>query len=121
MAVPEPMSLNGKAFVAGAFEHPRREIADRSVSQIHAEVAVGALRDAGLGLSDVDAFFCDGKTGFGGVSLADYLGLKLSYIDSTQTGGSSYIVHLGHAAAAIAAGKCHVALITLAGRPRTER
>jgi len=115
------MSINGTAFVAGAFEHPRREIVDRSVSQIHAEVAVGALRDAGLALSDVDAFFCDGKTGFGGVSLADYLGLKLSYIDSTQTGGSSYIVHLGHAAAAIAAGKCQVALITLAGRPRTER
>ena len=42
-------------------------------------------------------------------------------MDSTETGGSSYIVHVGHAAEAIAAGKCKVALITLAGRPRHAR
>jgi acetyl-CoA C-acetyltransferase len=43
---------------------------------------------------------------------------KLRHVDSTETGGSSYVVHVGHAAEAIAAGKCSVALITLAGRPR---
>ena len=54
--------------------------------------------------------------------MADYLGLKrLRYMDSTETGGSSYLVHVGHAAAAIAAGKCRVALITLAGLPRSQR
>ena len=42
-------------------------------------------------------------------------------MDSTETGGSSYLVHVGHAAAAIAAGKCAVALITLAGLPRSQR
>jgi hypothetical protein len=30
------------------------------------------------------------------------------------------VLHVGHAAEAIAAGKCRVALITLAGRPRAE-
>jgi acetyl-CoA C-acetyltransferase len=29
-------------------------------------------------------------------------------------------MHVGHAAEAIAAGKCNIALITLAGRPRAE-
>src|SRR6202008_3266398 len=38
---------------------------------------------------------------------------------STDTGGCSYLVHLGLAAEAIAAGKCSIALITLAGKPRT--
>jgi acetyl-CoA C-acetyltransferase len=53
--------------------------------------------------------------------MADYLGLRrLRYVDSTETGGSSYLVHVGHAAAAIAAGKCRVALITLAGLPRSQ-
>ena len=52
--------------------------------------------------------------------MVDYLGLKVRHIDSTETGGSSYILHVGHAAEAIAAGKCRVALITLAGRPRSE-
>src|SRR5262249_20238664 len=113
------MSVRGKAFIAGAYEHPRREIPDRSVAQIHAEVAAGAVADAGISFSDIDGFFTTDPVGFGGVSLAEYLGLKLSYIDSTSTGGSSYPLHIGHAAAAIAAGKCSVALVTLAGRTRT--
>ena len=52
--------------------------------------------------------------------MIDYMGLKLRHSDSTDTGGSSYLLHVGHAAEAIAAGKCKVALITLAGRPRAE-
>ena len=52
--------------------------------------------------------------------MADYMGLKLRHIDTTETGGSSYVIHVAHAAEAIALGKCNVALITLAGRPRAE-
>jgi acetyl-CoA C-acetyltransferase len=33
--------IRGKAFIAGVYEHPLREIPDRSNSQIHAEVAAG--------------------------------------------------------------------------------
>ena len=113
------MSLRGAAFIAGAFEHPRRDIPDRTVAQVHAEVADGALRDAGLTLADVDAYYCAGDApGFGGLSMAEYLGLRCRTFDSTETGGSSYLVHVGHAAAAIAAGHASVALITLAGTPR---
>ena len=54
-----PMSIRGKAVIVGAYEHPRREIPDRTIAQIHREVAVGALADAGLTLADVDAYFCD--------------------------------------------------------------
>ena len=115
------MGIGGKAMIAGAYEHPGRILPDRSTAQIHAEVAVGALGDAGLALADVDGYFCSGDApGFGGLSMADHLGLQLSYLDTTEMGGSSYVAHVGHAAAAIAAGKCSVALITLAGRPRQE-
>src|SRR3954468_6857360 len=117
------MSIRGKAFIAGAYEHPLRDIPDRSTAQVHAEVALGAAADAGLTLDDVDGCFCAADApGFGALTMADYFGLKkLSYLDSTEMGGSSYVAHVGHAAAAIAAGKCSVALITLAGRPRHER
>ena len=54
------------------------------------------------------------------MSMVDYMGLKPRHVDSTDTGGSSYVIHVGHAAEAIAAGKCKVALITLAGRPRAD-
>ncbi len=116
------MSVKGKAYVVGAWEHPLRDIPHLSTAQVHAECAKGALEDAGLSWSDVDAYFCAGDApGFGAMSMADYMGLKLKHMDSTETGGSSYIVHAGHAAEAIAAGKCKVALITLAGRPLGSR
>ncbi len=114
------MSIRGAVHIAGAYEHPGRHLPDLTVPQIHADVARGALADAGLSFSDVDAYYCAGDApGFGGMSMADYLGLRCNEIDSTETGGSSYLVHIQHAAAAIAAGHANVALITLAGKPRT--
>ena len=114
------MSIKGKAYLMGAYEHPLRDAPDTSTAQLHAECARGALADAGLSHLDVDGYFCAGDApGFGGMSMADYMGLRnVRHLDSTETGGSSYIVHVSHAAQAIAEGKCSVALITLAGRPR---
>lgn len=115
------MSINGKAYVAGVYEHPTRKATDKSLAQLHAESALGALKDAGLTKDDVDGYFCAGDApGLGPLSLVDYMGLKLKHLDATETGGSSYVLHVGHAAEAIAMGKCSVALITLAGRPRAE-
>jgi acetyl-CoA C-acetyltransferase len=115
------MSITGKAYVVGVFEHPTRKADGQSLAQLHAESARGALADAGLSFRDVDGYFCAGDApGLGGLSMADYMGLRLRHVDTTETGGSSYVIHVAHAAQAIAAGKCDVALITLAGRPRAE-
>ena len=116
------MSIKGKAFIVGAYEHPDRVIPDKSVSQIQAEVARGALMDAGLSLSDVDGYFYTGQLNLGGTATSDYLGLtNLKCLDTTMTGGSSPMFQIGHAAAAIAVSKCSIALVTLAARPRSER
>src|ERR1700730_13018658 len=103
------------------FDHPTRKADDKSLFQLHAECAQGALADAGLGKNDIDGYFCaSGDTpGLGALSMIDYLGLKLRHWDSTDTGGSSYLLQVGHAAEAIAARQCSIALINLAGRPRT--
>src|SRR6266478_1782455 len=115
------MTIKGKAYIAGIYEHPTRKADDKSLAQLHAEVARGALADAGLSKADVDGYFCAGDApGLGGLSMADYMGLTLRHMDTTETGGSSYVIHVSHATQAIAAGKCNVALITLAGRPRAE-
>ena len=115
------MSIRRKACIAGAFEHPTRKAPDKTVAQLHAEVARGALADAGLTLADVDGYFCAGDApGLGANNMADYLGLNVRHVDTTDTGGSAYLVHVSHAAQAIAEGRCKVALITLAGRPRSE-
>ena len=76
----------------------------------------GSTRD------DVDGYFCAGDApGPGPATMAEYMNLtKLRHVDSTELGGTSYVALAGHAAEAIALGKCNVALITLAGRPRSE-
>ncbi len=113
------MSLNGKACIVGAYEHPTRLAEGLSVMRLHADVARGALADAGLTKDDIDGYFCAGDApGLGATSMAEYLGLKLRHVDSTECGGSAPILHVAHAAEAIAAGRCNIALITLAGRPR---
>ncbi len=115
------MSIRGAACIVGAYEHPTRKAPETSLAQLHAEVAVGALADAGLTLRDVDGYFCAGDApGLGPLSMVDYLNLRVRHVDSTDVGGSSYLLHVAHAAQAIAAGKCDIALITLAGRPRSE-
>ena len=115
------MTIKGKAYIVGAFEHPTRKAPDKSVAQLHAESAKGAIEDAGLTKDDIDGYFCAGDApGLGPLSMIDYMGLKVRHMDSTDTGGSSYLIHVAHAAEAIAAGKCNVALVTLAGRPRSE-
>jgi acetyl-CoA C-acetyltransferase len=114
-------TLRGAAYIVGAYEHPGRNLPDMSIAQIHAEVAIGALADAGLTLADVNGYFCSGDAPGGVIAMADYLGMRLSHFDSTDIGGSSYLAHAGHAAQAIALGKCDIALITLGGRPRSGR
>ncbi len=110
------------AWVVGAFEHPTRHAPELSLAQLHAECAHGALADAGLTLRDVDGLFCAADApGASPLYLADYLNLDLRWIDGTESGGCSYLAHVAHAAAAIASGQCNVALITLAGKPRSDR
>ena len=54
------MTTDGKAYIAGVYEHPTRKADDTSLAQLHAEVAKGALEDAGLTKNDVDGYFCVG-------------------------------------------------------------
>lgn len=39
--------MKGKAFIVGAYEHPTRHAVDRSLAQLHADVARGAWRMRG--------------------------------------------------------------------------
>lgn len=115
------MNPKTSAFIAGAYELPTRHAPDHSLAELQAQAMIGVLADAGLDKSDIDGFFCGPDApGTGPLSIADYLNLRLRHVDTTNTSGSSYVLHVAHAAQAIAAGKCNVALITLAGRPRSE-
>ena len=52
------MSIKDKAYIVGIYEHPTRLADDKTVMQLHAECAGGALADAGLTKNDIDGYFC---------------------------------------------------------------
>jgi acetyl-CoA C-acetyltransferase len=103
----------GDIAIVGVHEHPTRWAPDKTEFQIMAECARGALEDCGLALADVDGLFGASMTmgAMGVIELAEYLNLKPTYVDGTNIGGSSFVAHVNHAAAAIHAGMCEVALI----------
>ena len=80
-----------------------------SVYELHANAAVRALADAGLTVADVDGF---ATTMPNALEVAHYLGIRPSWLDGTMVGGCSYMLHVRHAAAAIATGAASVVLIT---------
>jgi len=107
------LSLSRRIAIAGVHEHETRFAPDKSEFQLMAECAREALAQSGLALSDVDGLFAASMSMgiMGTVSLAEYLNLKPRYLDGTNIGGSSFVAHVSHAAAAIHAGLCDVALI----------
>ncbi|CAN5901241.1 thiolase [soil metagenome] len=91
---------------------------DGSVRALEVQVIREALDDAGLTIGDVDGIATSIAPGWAAsLELAEYLGVAPRWTDSTQTGGSSFEIHLQHAAAAIALGQCDVAVIVYAATP----
>lgn len=103
-------NITGKVAIVGVAESDKIGIVpDKSALQLHAEAAHNALSEAGLTTQDVDAIFTAGTSP---MEAAEYLGIVPKYMDGTSVGGSSFVIHAGHAATAIATGLCNVALIT---------
>ena len=112
----------GKAAIVGVTDavSPTGELEMRGKG-MEAAMVRDALDDAGLTLSDVDAVFCAAGSGFApSMELAEYLGIQPRWTDNTSVGGSSFEVHVEHAAAAIALGLCEVAVIAYAANPRSS-
>src|SRR6266705_2988597 len=108
------------AVIAGVYEFPERTTT-RSALEIQALSARAALADAGLAPKDVNGYFTVGTNpGVGPLATVDYLNLHPTYIDGTTIGGSSFVAHVNHAAAAIAEGRCRVALITYGSTARSS-
>jgi acetyl-CoA C-acetyltransferase len=108
------------ALIAGVHEFPERKTA-RSALEIQAVSARAALAEAGLTLRDVDGYFTVGANpGIGPLPVIDYLNLRPRYVDGTTIGGSSFVAHVHHAAAAIETGRCRVALITYGSTSRSS-
>jgi acetyl-CoA acetyltransferase len=111
-----------RAAIVGVAESDLGRTPDKTVLQLQLQAARGALEDAGLRFNDVEALFCAGNWAWSpNLMLAEYLGLRPKYTDSTNIGGSSFEAHIGHAVAGIEAGLFDVALIVYGSTQRSDR
>jgi acetyl-CoA acetyltransferase len=97
--------------IAGAAEtNALGKLPDYSTLQLHIEGAVNAVADAGLRLRDIDGIATVNAPG--PMQVAHALGITPSWMDGTAVGGTSFLLHVRHAAAAIRAGYARTVLIT---------
>jgi acetyl-CoA acetyltransferase len=97
------------AIVGAAETTELGRIPELSQIGLHADAALNAMRDAGLKPRDIDGVATAGETP---VTITHYLGITPKWVDGTAVGGCSFMIHVRHACAAIAAGLCKTVLIT---------
>lgn len=104
-------TLKRKTAIVGVAESDVGDTPDKTFLQLIAQATKGALDDAGLAKSDIDGFFSAGWLTMESIMVAEYLGIRPVYSDSTMQGGLAFEFLLQHAAAAISPGLCETALI----------
>jgi acetyl-CoA acetyltransferase len=124
------MSGSRRPVIVGVADAPLergRLVWPGTVLSAQARVASAALAEAGLTLGDVDGLLTAGSWGVPGpgslptLTLAEYFGITPRYSDGTNIGGSSFEAHAGHAARAVEAGDCEVALIVYGSTQKSDR
>jgi acetyl-CoA acetyltransferase len=101
-----------RAVIAGVATSDYPVLPDMTEAQVHVQAAERALADAGLTFDDVDGYATVGYYPMYCVGMCEYLGIHPTWLDETNIGGASFEVLVEHAARAVQAGACEVALIT---------
>jgi acetyl-CoA acetyltransferase len=115
--------VRGVAAIAGIGESESWDVAGTGLTPLDllSQATMAALDDAGLAKGDIDGL-CTASAYFGmpGLNVGEHLGIRPRWSDSTNLGGASFLSHLIHAAAAIAAGLADVVLIAYGSTQRAD-
>ncbi|MHB8450783.1 MAG: acetyl-CoA acetyltransferase [Mycobacteriales bacterium] len=106
--------------IAGAALSDCGRVDTRTAFDLHYQASARALTDAGLTRADVDGLFSTGMGTLAPVEVAEFLGLRPTYVDSTGVGGGTWEVMVEHALAAIQAGLAHTILIVYGSTARAD-
>ncbi|GAB1257924.1 thiolase [Aurantivibrio plasticivorans] len=114
-------SLRGSVAAVGVGVTKFGDLPGRSARENMVEAAFRALDDAGINKNEVDGLFTSNfPDTFPCLHLAEYLGIHPRVMDDTNIGGAVYVSQLQHAAMAIQAGICNVALIAMGSNTRSK-
>ncbi|WP_037670232.1 acetyl-CoA acetyltransferase [Streptomyces griseus] len=111
---------NRKVAVVGVALSDCGRVDDATPYALHAQAARRALADAGLDRTRIDGFASAGLGVLAPVEVAEYLGLRPTWVDSTSVGGSTWEVMAAHAADAIAAGHANAVLLVYGSTARAD-
>jgi acetyl-CoA acetyltransferase len=109
-----------KVAVVGVSLSDCGRVDDATPYTLHAQAARRALADAGLDRSLVDGLASAGTGVLAPVEVAEYLGLRPTWTDSTSVGGSTWEVMAAHATDAIAAGHANAVLLVYGSTARAD-
>jgi acetyl-CoA acetyltransferase len=112
--------MRGTVAIAGVGLAGCGEAPGWTETEIAAAAAKNALDDAGLGVHEVDGLVVASTNIFmSGLALAEHLGMRPKFTESTMVGGSSFVGHLIPAALALNAGLCDTVLVAYGSNQRT--
>lgn len=111
---------NRKVAVAGVALSDCGRVDDATPYALHAQAARRALADSGLDRSAIDGFGSAGLGTLAPIEVAEYLGLRPTWVDSTSVGGATWEVLAAHAAEAIAAGHADAVLLVYGSTARAD-
>ena len=114
-----PMTAR-RAAIAGVSLSDCGRVDEATPYTLHAQAARRALADAGLDRALVDGFASAGLGTLAPVEVAEYLGLRPTWVDSTSVGGSTWEVMAAHAVDAIAAGRARAVLLVYGSTARAD-
>jgi acetyl-CoA acetyltransferase len=115
--------VRGVAAIAGIGESDSWDVGASGLAPLDliAQAAAAALDDAGLELADIDGLAtASAYFGMPALNVAEHLGIRPRWSDSTNHGGASFVSHLLHASAAIYAGLADVVLVVYGSTQRAD-
>jgi acetyl-CoA acetyltransferase len=112
--------MGRRVAIVGAALSDCGRVDDKSPFELHYQAASRALGDAGLDKGDVDGFASSGTGLLAPVELAEYLGLRPTWVDGTGVGGSTWEFMVEHATAAIAEGHAEVVVLAYGSTARAD-
>ncbi|MFB6435745.1 acetyl-CoA acetyltransferase [Streptomyces sp. NPDC056411] len=118
--IPRLPSARRRVAVAGVALSDCGRVDEATPYALHAQAARRALADSGLDRSVIDGFASAGLGTLAPIEVAEYLGLRPTWVDSTSVGGATWEVMAAHAAEAIAAGQANAVLLVYGSTARAD-